>query len=82
MLCFSFILLVCSVYSNDDDDVYKPRRMEKPKDDGTWKKKSVLDYSDADVEKLFDQWEVSLIRTFGFTRVLPPLVNSKVFYPF
>ncbi|XP_067938583.1 LDLR chaperone boca-like [Watersipora subatra] len=51
------ILLLPSVLCKDDDGNYKPKRMEKPKDDGTWKKKDILDYSDADVEKLFDQWE-------------------------
>jgi len=31
---------------------------EKPPEDDKWKKKDVRDYSEADLEKLFDQWEV------------------------
>ena len=26
--------------------------------DGKWKKKDVRDYTDADIERLFEQWEV------------------------
>ena len=29
------------------------------KSDEKWKKKDVRDYTDADLERLFDQWEVS-----------------------
>lgn len=37
----------------------------KDKGDEKWKKKDVRDYSDADLERLFDQWEVcSLINKY------------------
>lgn len=53
-------ILVLAVNADKEDDVYKPKRMEKPKDDGKWRDKSVLDYNDVDLEKLYDQWEVSV----------------------
>ena len=53
-LIMSLILLfspytTCSKKDTDED---------KPPEDDKWKKKDVRDYSEADLEKLFDQWEV------------------------
>lgn len=61
-LFVSTILILGSlVFCQDDEDPekWKPKRMEKPKDDGKWKKKSVLSYNEGDLDKLYDQWEVS-----------------------
>ncbi len=52
-LAFSFILLLSLwhiVLSGEEND---------QKSDDRWKKKDVRDYTDADIERLFDQWEVS-----------------------
>lgn len=57
-MIFLFINVISVTSTPEDDDMYKPKRMERPKDDGKWRGKDVRDYNDADVEKLFDQWEV------------------------
>jgi len=56
-ITFSFLLV--SIAFAAKDDRFKAKRMEKPKDDGKWKAKSVLDYTESDLDKLYDQWEVS-----------------------
>ena len=55
-LCVIMLLILlfspyatCSKEDTDED---------KPPEDDKWKKKDVRDYSEADLEKLFDQWEV------------------------
>ena len=49
-----FISIGVSLADEEEDEKAKAKeRAEK------WKKKDVRDYSDADIERLFDQWEVS-----------------------
>jgi len=57
VLFFSLALMVCG---DSEDDMYKPKRMPKRPDDGTWRTKDVRDYNDGDLEKLYDQWEVRI----------------------
>lgn len=45
------VCLVVIVYAKKDDD-----RKEKP----TWAKKKLTDYTDADMERLLDQWNVRI----------------------
>lgn len=47
------ILVICSViivHAKDDDGTEKP----------AWAKKKISDYSDADMERLLDQWNVRI----------------------
>lgn len=46
------VCLVVTVNAKKDDD-----RKEKP----AWAKKKLTDYSDADMERLLDQWNVRII---------------------
>lgn len=52
--CLLILLVVLQVVLSKKKDDLKEKRDEK------WKKKDVRDYSDADVERLYDQWEVSV----------------------
>ena len=45
-----FLLIVIISAKNQDADNLEEK----------WKKKDVRDYTDADIERLFDQWEVRL----------------------
>ncbi|XP_025080642.1 LRP chaperone MESD-like [Pomacea canaliculata] len=49
--CLLILLVVLQVVLSQKKDDLKEKRDEK------WKKKDVRDYSDADVERLYDQWE-------------------------
>ena len=42
----------------------KDSKNKETKPEEKWKKKDVTDYSDADVERLFDQWEVQINSCF------------------
>lgn len=53
---FLFILYLAIFYVNGK----KTNENEKP----DWAKKDIRDYSDADMERLLDQWEVSIQYTF------------------
>lgn len=62
LVVFMAILALHLVVGDKEDDKYKPnRRMEKPQDDGEWKKKDPLAWNEGDVERLYDQWEVMCI---------------------
>ena len=47
-----FVVLICLILTCNSTK-------EKSKGDEKWKKKDIRDYSEADLERLFDQWEVS-----------------------
>lgn len=55
--CLLILLVVLQVVLSKKKDDLKEKRDEK------WKKKDVRDYSDADVERLYDQWEVSVCQS-------------------
>ena len=46
-----FVVLICLILTCNSTK-------EKSKGDEKWKKKDIRDYSEADLERLFDQWEV------------------------
>ena len=52
---FVFLYSVPTLCSNSKD---KEKSDEKAGEKDKWKKKDVRDYTDADLERLFDQWEV------------------------
>jgi hypothetical protein len=43
--------------------VSEAKKDDKVGENEKWKKKDVRDYTDADIERLYDQWEVSYFRT-------------------
>lgn len=61
---------------------------KKAKDKPDWAKKDIRDYSEADMERLLDQWEVSAVcycsyvalkaRGFLFRCHLEPILSSKI----
>ena len=63
VLCVLFIFLILAIpggFGTKKDDKKDKKSDEKDK----WKKKDVRDYSDADLERLFDQWEVCELAPF------------------
>lgn len=56
ILCFVFVILVISVTAQKNNEEEKP----------AWTRKKITDYSDADLERLLDQWNVSLTFSLEF----------------
>lgn len=63
---FSRIALFSFVFVVVLQSVILEKSNKKPSDDAKdkWKKKDVRDYTDADLERLYDQWEVYIQRKF------------------
>lgn len=53
IIIFIVISLFTLCFTNEDNK----KENKEPKKEG-WKKKDIRDYSDADLERLLDQWEV------------------------
>ena len=67
MFCLLFFLLVLQLIAAKTK---KENAGEEEAD--KWKKKDVRDYNDADVERLFDQWEVRILCVaFGLCTFFP-----------
>lgn len=50
----TFVLLFLLILTIKEIDCKKTDKKEKP----DWAKKDIRDYTDADLERLYDQWEV------------------------
>lgn len=59
-----FLINVCAKKTKDD---------EKP----TWAKKDIRDYSDADMERLLDQWDVSTQTTSIILSLFYYIINGR-----
>lgn len=51
---------------------------EKSKENEQWKKKDIRDYSEADLERLYDQWEVC-IELNRFNTVADPVLVYNIY---
>lgn len=49
-----FVVLICLILTCNSTK----EKSKESKGDEKWKKKDIRDYSEADLERLFDQWEV------------------------
>lgn len=60
LAAFTYFFLLNFALTENSETGENPSRSEK------WKKKDVRDYTDVDVEHLYDQWEVTLNLTLQF----------------
>ena len=68
ILCLCFIFHVFVTVCSED------KVNEKTEDEEKWKKKHITDYNDADLERLLEQWDVSLGQSVLDTPVVTRVV--------